>query len=155
MTNSSADLYFEDYVAGAMREYGKVSLSEAEMIDFAKKYDPQDFHTDPGKAATGPYGGLIASGWHTVVVTMRLLVDKFLSSASSLGSPGIDELRWLAPVRPGDELTVWVKVVDSRRSNSKPDRGLVHSIVEVFNQNGVKVMSMKAISVIACRDASA
>jgi len=155
MTNSSTDLYFEDYVAGAMREYGKVSLSEAEMIDFAKKYDPQDFHTDPEKAATGPYGGLIASGWHTVVVTMRLLVDKFLSSASSLGSPGIDELRWLAPVRPGDELAVWVKVVDSRRSNRKPDRGLVHSIVEVFNQDGVKVMSMKAISVIACRDASA
>lgn len=155
MSNSSADLYFEDYVPGAMREYGKVSLSEAEMIDFAKKYDPQDFHTDPEKAATGPYGGLIASGWHTVVVTMRLLVDKFLSSSSSLGSPGIDELRWLAPVRPGDELTVWVKVVDSRRSNSKPDRGLVHSIIEVFNQNGVKVMSMKAISVIACRDASA
>ncbi len=152
MTDSSAERYFEDYVTGAMQEFGKVSLSEAEIIDFAKKYDPQDFHIDPEKAATGPYGGLIASGWQTVVVVMRLLVDRFLSSASSLGSPGIDQLRWLAPVRPGDELTVRVKVVDARRSNSKPDRGLVHSVIEVHNQDDTKVMSMKAVSVIACRE---
>jgi len=152
MTDASADRYFEDYVVGEIQEFGKVSLNEAEIIDFARKYDPQDFHTDPEKAATGPYGGLIASGWQTVVVIMRLLVDRFLSSASSLGSPGIDELRWLAPVRPGDELTVRVKVVAARRSNSKPDRGLLHSVIEAYNQHDIKVMSMKAVSVIACRD---
>ena len=155
MTDSSVERYFEDYVAGTMQEFGKVSLSQAEIIDFARKYDPQDFHIDPEKAAAGPYGGLIASGWQTVVVVMRLLVDRFLSSASSLGSPGIDQLRWLAPVRPGDELTVRVKVVDARRSNSKPDRGLVHSVLEVHNQDGIKVMSMKAVSVIACRETAA
>jgi len=155
MTDSRAERYFEDYVAGTMQEFGKVSLSAAEIIDFARKYDPQDFHIDPEKAAAGPYGGLIASGWQTVVVVMRLLVDRFLSSASSLGSPGIDQLRWLAPVRPGDELTVRVKVVDARRSNSKPDRGLVHSVIEVHNQDDTKVMSMKAVSVIACREPAA
>ncbi len=154
MSNSLPDRYFEDYLPGEMQEFGTVILSEAEIIEFAKKYDPQDFHTDPEKAVNGPYGGLIASGWQTVVVVMRLLVDHFLSSASSLGSPGIDELRWLAPVRPGDELTVWAQVVNSRRSKSQPDRGLVHSFVEVINQDGTRVMSMKAISMIACRDAS-
>ena len=151
MTDSSADRYFEDYVAGELQEFGEISLSEAEIIDFARKYDPQDFHTDPYKAASGPYGGLIASGWQTVVEVMRLLVDRFLSSASSLGSPGIDELRWLAPVRPGDVLTVQVRVVDSRRSKSKPDRGLVHTTIKASNQDGVAVMTMKGVSVIACR----
>jgi len=152
MTDSSTDRYFENYLVGEFQEFGQVSLSEAEIIDFARKYDPQYFHIDPEKAAAGPYGGLVASGWQTVVVVMRILVDNFLSSASSLGSPGIDQLRWLAPVRPGDELTVRVKVVDSRRSNSKPDRGLVHSVIEVHNQGDIKVMSIKAVSVIACRE---
>jgi len=145
--------YFEDYTVGVEQEVGSVSLSEAEIIEFANKYDPQDFHTDPEKAASGPFGGLIASGWHTIAVVMRLLVDKYLDNASSLGSPGIDELRWLAPVRPGDVLTVRAKVFNARRSDSKPDRGLIHTSVETSNQDGTMVMTMKAVNVVACRNA--
>jgi len=145
--------YFEDYTVGVEQEVGSVNLSEAEIIEFANKYDPQDFHTDPEKAATGPFGGLIASGWHTIAVVMRLLVDKYLDNASSLGSPGIDELRWLAPVRPGDVLTVRAKVFNARRSDSKPDRGLIHTSVETSNQDGTMVMTMKAVNVVACRSA--
>jgi len=145
--------YFEDYTVGVEQEVGSVSLSEADIIEFANKYDPQDFHTDPEKAASGPFGGLIASGWHTIAVVMRLLVDKYLDNASSLGSPGIDELRWLAPVRPGDVLTVRAKVFNARRSDSKPDRGLIHTSVETSNQDGTMVMTMKAVNVVACRNA--
>ncbi len=150
--DSQTDRYFEDYIVGLEEEVGNVSLSAAEIIDFALKYDPQDFHIDPKKAAAGPYGGLIASGWQTAAAVMRPLVDHYLSSASSLGSPGIDELRWLAPVRPRDVLTVRVKVTEARLSNSKPDRGLVHTNIEVFNQHGVLVMSLKAVNVVACRE---
>jgi acyl dehydratase len=147
-----AERYFEDYIVGLRQEAGSVRMSEIEMIDFASRYDPQDFHIDPEKAVTGPYGGLIASGWHTAAVVMRLLVDRYLHSGSSLGSPGLDELRWLAPVRPGDTLTVYASVTDARRSRSKPDRGLVHTLAEVFNQQRVMVLSMKAVNVIACRE---
>lgn len=146
------DYYFEDYIVGEVRELGNVSLSEAEMIDFARRYDPQDFHIDPEKAAAGPFGGLIASGWHTAVSVMRPLVERYLSNVSSLGSPGLDELRWLAPVRPGDVLKIRATVTASRRSRSKPDRGLVHTEIEVFNQKGVLVMSMKAVNVVTCRN---
>ena len=150
-TDSGSGRYFEDYVVGVEREIGKVSLSEVEMIEFASRYDPQDFHIDPEKAAAGPFNGIIASGWHTAAVVMRQLVDQYLDSASSLGSPGLDELRWLAPVRPGDVLTVRVKVLNARRSNSKPNRGLLHTWAEVSNQEGTKVMTMKAVNVVACR----
>ena len=145
--------YFEDYVVGVEQEVGSVGLSETEIVEFANKYDPQDFHTDHEKAKTGPFGGLIASGWHTIAVVMRLLVDKYLDNASSLGSPGIDELRWMAPVRPGDVLTVRAKVFNARRSDSKPDRGLIHTSVETSNQDGTMVMTMKAVNVVACREA--
>lgn len=151
MTASSTARYFEDYIVGVDQEIGSVVLSEAEIIEFANKYDPQDFHTDPVKAAASPFGGLIASGWHTAAAVMRVLVDHFLNSASSLGSPGLDGLRWLAPVRPDDVLTVHAKITDARRSNSKPDRGLLHTRIEVFNQGSVPVMTINAISVIACR----
>ncbi len=143
--------YFEDYVVGIEQEVGSVGISEAEIIEFANKYDPQDFHTDPDKAAAGPFGGLIASGWHTIAVVMRLLVDRYLDNASSLGSPGVDELRWLAPVRPGDVLTVRAKVITARRSTSKPDRGLIHTSIEVNNQDGIVAMTMMAINVVVCR----
>ncbi len=151
MTSSREIRYFEDYLVGEVKTVGTLNLDEAEMIAFASKYDPQAFHVNPEKAATGPFGGLIASGWHTAAATMRLLVECYLDSASSLGSPGLDELRWLAPVRPGDLLTVRAEVVNTRRSSSKPERGLLHTRVEVSNQDATLVMSMKAVNLIACR----
>jgi acyl dehydratase len=144
--------YFEDYVPGAVFEYGTISVNQADLIEFAKRFDPQPFHIDPDAAARGPFGGLIASGWHTASLVMRLLVDRYLSSVASLGSPGVDELRWTRPVRPGDSLRVRVSVLDARRSRSKPDRGLVRSHFEVVNQDGDVVMSLKALNFLRCRE---
>jgi len=148
-----AERYFEDYLPGASAEFGSVKVEEADIIEFAKRYDPQEFHIDPEAAANGPFGGLIASGWHTGALMMRMLVDNYLSKASSLGSPGIDELRWLRPVRPGDTLHLRATVLETKRSSSKPDRGMVRTLTEVLNQNGEVVMSVKAMTLIRCREA--
>jgi acyl dehydratase len=145
------DRYFEDYVPGTVCEFGQVRVSEDEIIKFARRFDPQYIHIDPGAAMQGPFGGLIASGWHTAAMTMRLVVDHFLPQTASLGSPGIDELRWLRPVRPGDVLRVRVSVIEATRSRSKPDRGIVHTVMEVLNQNGEVALSLKAMNIIACR----
>ena len=142
---------FEDYPVGSVALYGPVPVNEDEVIDFGKRFDPQDFHTDPQKAAQSPFGGLIASGWHTGSMMMRVLVDRYLSRPAGLGSPGIDELRWTAPVRPGDALWVKVTVTEARRSESRPDRGLVRSQIEVLNDKGVMVMSLKAMTLVRCR----
>lgn len=152
-TAPDADRYLEDYVTGDVHELGSLVVEEAEVLDFARRYDPQDIHADPEKARAGPFGGLIASGWHTAAMTMRLYVRHYLSNASSLGSPGIDELRWRAPVRPGDTLSVRVTILEARRSASKPDRGVVRSLIEVLNQDRVVAMSMSAVNLIACRAA--
>ena len=144
--------YFEDYVAGAVFEYGAITLTEREIVEFAKQFDPQYIHTDPRAAAEGPFGGLIASGWHTAAIMMRLFVDHYLSHVASLASPGIDELRWSQPVRPGDTLSIRVSVIEANRSRSKPDRGMVRSLVEVLNQEGQVVMSLKAMNMLRCRD---
>ena len=143
--------YFEDYAPGSMAELGNVSVSEEDIVEFARRYDPQAIHVDAGKAAAGPFGGLIASGWHTASLMMGLLVAKYLDSATSLGSPGIDELRWPAPVRPGDTLSVRVSIIEARRSRSKTDRGLVRSHVEVRNQVGDTVMTVTAMNLIRCK----
>jgi acyl dehydratase len=143
--------YFEDYPPGRVIEGGAVAVSESDILEFARRYDPQTMHTDPAAAAHGHFGGLIASGWHTAALMMRLFAAHFLSPASSLASPGIDELRWLKPVRPGDVLSLRVTVTEARRSRSKPDQGIVRSLVEVLNQEGEVVMSLKPISLIRCR----
>lgn len=147
----SDERYFEDYVPGSVHDLGTISVSEAEIIEFAKDYDPQPFHIDPVAAKTGPFGGLIASGWHTTALMMRLFVEGYLSSASSLGSPGVDEVRWLRPVRPGDVLSVAAIVEDSRVSNSKPDRGLTRTRIEMTNVAGEPVLRMTAINLIRRR----
>jgi acyl dehydratase len=144
--------YFEDYVPGLVAEYGPIVADTEEIIAFAARYDPQDIHADPQRAASGPFGGLIASGWHTAGLMMRLYVENYLSHVASLASPGIDELRWLAPVRPGDALTLRVTIRSARRSQSKPDRGLVHTFIEVLNQDRAVVMSMLAMNLLRCRD---
>ena len=143
----------EDYVVGSVSEFGSIVVEEAEIIDFARRFDPQVFHTDPEAAKKSIYGGLIASGWHTASMMMRLIVEHYLPGARSLGSPGIDELRWVMPVRPGDKLSVRVTVKEANRSRSKPDRGVVRSFVEVLNQNREVVLTMKAINLLLCRDA--
>ena len=148
------DRYFEDYVPGSVYEFGSIVMEEKEMIDFATRYDPQAFHTDPDAARKSVFGGLIASGWHTGAVSMRLIVDHYLSRVASLGSLGIDEMRWLKPVRPRDELSIRVTVLQVRLSQSKPDRGIVRSLVEVMNQNREVVMSRIAINFVRCRNAT-
>ena len=146
------DRYFEDYVPNSVYEYGSITISEEEILEFARKFDPQPFHVDPEAARDGPFGGLIASGWHTASVMMRLFADHYLSRVASLGGPGVDELRWLKPVRPGDSLRVRVTVLEAQRSRSKSDRGLVRSLVEVFNQEGDPVMGLTVMNMLLARE---
>ena len=146
------DRYFEDYVAGSVHEFGRIAVDEREVIEFASRYDPQPFHTDPQAARRSPFGGLIASGWHTAGLMMRLVVEHYLSRVASLASPGVDELRWTQPVRPGDTLSVRATVLEARRSRSKPDRGIVHTRFEVLNQRGEVVMSVKAMNMLRARE---
>ena len=143
--------YFEDYAPGSVCVYGPVSVTETEIVEFATRYDPQPMHTDPAAAARGPFGGLIASGWHTTGLVMRVLVERYLSHVAALVSPGIDELRWQRPVRPGDALHVRVTVLEAGISRSKPDRGLIRSFIEARNQNDEVVMSLKAMNLLLCR----
>ncbi len=145
------DRYFEDYVVGRSTEHGSVLVEEAEVVEFARRFDPQPFHVDREAAADGPFGGLIASGWHTCALMMRLLAQEYLSPVSSLGSPGIDELRWLLPVRPGDRLTLRTTVEEARPSRSKPDRGLVRTRVELVNGAGDVVLRLHAMNLIRTR----
>lgn len=144
---------FEDYPPGSVAQYGPIIVDEAEVLEFGRRFDPQDFHTDPVKAASGPFGGVIASGWHTGSMMMRVLVDRYLSRPAGLGSAGMDELRWSAPVRPDDRLWVRVTVLEARRSESKPDRGLVRLLIEVLNERDVRAMSLKAMMLVRCRTA--
>lgn len=137
------DRWFEDYVVGETVRFGDLTVSESEVLDFAQRFDPQPFHLDATAAADSIYGGIIASGWHTASMAMRMMVDHYISVQASMGSPGIDELRWIQPVRPGDRLHMQVTVLDSRPSRSKPDRGMVQFLQEVINQNGTTVMTLK------------
>ena len=132
--------YFDDYLPGATYDCGIFSVNEDEIVSFAKQFDPQPFHVDPGAAARGPFGGLVASGWHTAALVMRQLVGHYLPAEASLGSPGMDEIRWLGPVRPGDTLRVRATVLEARRSQSKPDRGIMKTVIEAVNQDGQTVM---------------
>jgi acyl dehydratase len=150
-TTPAEDRYFEDYVSGSVHEFGSIAVDEREVIEFARRYDPQPFHTDPEAAKRSPFGGIIASGWHTAGLMMRLIVEHYLSHVASLASPGVDELRWTRPVRPGDTLSVRATTLETRRSRSKPDRGIVHTLFEVLNQRGEVVMSSKAMNMLKAR----
>jgi acyl dehydratase len=143
--------YYEDYEPGSVHEFGSIVVTEKEMVDFASRYDPQVFHIDANAARQTTFGGLIASGWHTAAMANRLIIDHFLSHVASLGSPGADELRWFRPVRSGDTLSARITIVESRRSQSKPDRGIIASVVEVINQNREVVMSWKGVNILQCR----
>ena len=147
--------YFEDYVPGTALDCGTFTLSEADIIAFARQYDPQPFHVDPMAAKSGPFGGLIASGWHTTSMLMRHLVDYYVSPESSIGSPGVDDIRWPRPVRPGDTLRIRATVLEARRSASKPDRGIVKTLAELTNQDGDVAMRLTANNFILLRDPAA
>jgi acyl dehydratase len=146
--------YFEDYIPGTVFEYGEIRVDEAEILEFARRFDPQDMHVDREAAKRGRFGGLVASGWHTGAMMMRLLADNFLPKAASLASPGIDELRWSFPVRPGDVLRIRISVLEATPSRSKPDRGMVRTLIEVLNQDGKIVMSLKPMNIMARRSQS-
>jgi acyl dehydratase len=143
--------HWEDFTPGETTEIGPVTVSEAEIVEFASRYDPQSFHVDPEAATDGPFGGLIASGWHTAALFMGMFVRAILLDTASLGSPGIDELRWLHPVRPGDTLTGRVTVDEVRESSKDPGRGTVFTTSEVFNQDGTLVMRIRARGFFARR----
>jgi acyl dehydratase len=145
------DRYFEDYTPGNVYEFGTITVTEPEIIEFASRFDPQYFHIHPQKALRSRFGGIIASGWHTAGLAMRLYVDHFLSHVASLASPGVDEVRWPNPVRPGDTLKVRVTILEARPSRSKQDRGIVRAKIEAINQKDELVLSMVGISIIGRR----
>ncbi|HEX5613433.1 MAG TPA: MaoC family dehydratase [Burkholderiales bacterium] len=143
MNDATPQLFWEDFRAGETVEIGRHTFSEAEIVEFARQFDPQPFHTDPQAAQESFFGGLIASGWHTCAIGMRLMVQQYIGRSASAGSPGVDNIRWLAPVRPGDTITYRRIVLESRPSMSKPDLGLVRSSTEASNQRGEVVMTMQ------------
>ena len=145
--------YWDDIKEGDVVELGSQTLDKERMVAFAREFDPQPFHTDEKAAEASIYGGLIASGWLTGSTLMRLFYEGFLKDMASMGSPGIDELRWLKPVRPGDTLSARLIMLETTASRSKPDRGLVHSLMEVRNQHGDIVMTTKGVNFFKRRPA--
>lgn len=143
--------YFEDYFPGLTVDCGSFSVNEEQIVAFGEQYDPQPFHVDRDAAEKGPFRGIIASGWQTTSLMMRQVVEHFISPESSLGAAGIDEIRWPRPVRPGDTLRVTATVVEARRSQSKPDRGIIRSRMELVNQDGATAMTMTAINLVRGR----
>lgn len=133
--------FLDDLAAGQTFTTNGVTLTEGDIIDFAWRYDPQPFHLDVGAATRSPYGGLIASGFQSLALCFRLFIQTGVFLESSVGSPGIDELRWLAPVRPGDTLHCEVEVLEVKPSASKPDRGIARLKYSAVNQEGVAVLS--------------
>lgn len=143
--------YFEDLEVGRTIEVGSRTVSEEEIIEFARQFDPQPFHIDKEAAADSMYGGIIASGWHTCSMMMRLMVEGYLRGSASLGSPGVDEVRWLKPVRGGDTLTVTSTIVEAQASTSKPDRGVVRTVWQATNQRGELVATIKGMGMFGRR----
>ncbi len=143
--------YFEDFHVGETLELGSATLTEDAIIAFAQQFDPQPFHTDPTAAKGSFFGGLVASGWHTVGLFMRMLVERVLNRAYSLGSPGVDELRWTAPVRPGDTIRGRIAVFEVRRSRSRPQMGIVRWRGEANRQDGQVVLSIVGTNLFQTR----
>ena len=148
--------YFEDIAVGASQAFGRYEVTREEVIEFASKYDPQPFHLDDEAAAATHFGRLSASGWHTCAMTMAMLVENLKANRQAgLGSPGIDQLRWLKPVFPGDTLRCESEVLDKRRSKSRPEMGLFKSRLTVFNQDDAPVMQMVSNGLIRVREPDA
>ncbi|OYQ35571.1 acyl dehydratase [Niveispirillum lacus] len=143
--------YLEDFTPGMELEFGDRLVTAEEVVAFAREYDPQPFHLDEEAGKATHFGGLVASGWQTAGFMMRMLVDHMLSPKTSLGSPGLDELRWLKPVRPGDRLRVRVRIQEVKRSRSRPEMGTIRQTTEVLNQKDEVVMSTISIGMVRAR----
>jgi acyl dehydratase len=144
--------YWEDFKVGEVHQIGEKRVDKDEIIVFAKQFDPQPFHVDEAAAKASIYGGLIASGWHTVALVMRMMCDSYMLDSASLGSPGIDNLKWLKPVRPGDTIRAQRTTLEVRASASRPEMGLVKTRWEVINQNGERVMTMEGYGMFRRRN---
>jgi acyl dehydratase len=149
---SKIKYYWEDLTAGSVRDLGTVSPTAQEIRAFATQFDPQPFHIDEEAAKRSIFGKLCASGWHTCSMAMRLMVDNFLSESSSLGSPGLESLKWLKPVYPGDTLSLKSTILESRPMASRPDVGLVRTSWDMFNQDGEKVLHMEGYGMFRRRE---
>ncbi|MCW0236630.1 MAG: MaoC family dehydratase [Ferrovibrio sp.] len=147
--------YLEDFAVGQVMDFPPRTVSEDEIIAFARDYDPQPFHLDKEAARQSLFGGLCASGWHTAGLMMRMLVDNMIGKYASMGSPGVDQLRWVKPVFPGDTLHLKGEVIDVKPSQSKPDRGVITSRYEMKNQKGETVLTMQAKGMYARRPVQA
>ncbi len=148
-------LHWEDFTPGSVREYGPRTVTREEIIAFAAQFDPQPMHLDDGAARGTLLGGLAASGWHTCAIWMRMIADGFILNSASMGGPGVEEVKWLLPVRPGDRLTTRATVLEARVSKSRPEMGLVKFLFEVLNQHGACVMTVTPTIMQGRRDAGA
>jgi acyl dehydratase len=148
-------LYWEDLIVGSVAEFGSRLVTREEIIAFAAEFDPQPMHMDEEFARSTMLGGLAASGWHTCAIEMRMIVDGFMGDSDSMGSPGIDEVRWLKPVRPGDRLTLRRTILEARPLRSRPEWGLVRFRFELINQTGETVMRQENVNMFGRRQASA
>lgn len=146
-------LYYEDFEEGQVRDLGTFTLTRDEIVEFAEQFDPQPIHVDEAAAEASVFGGLIASGWHTASACMRLIVESILADAASMGALGVDELRWKAPVRPGDTIEVRNEVLETRDSESRDDRGYVRNETVGVNKDGEVVISMVGVNIIGKRSA--
>ncbi|MFZ6686376.1 MaoC family dehydratase [Undibacterium sp. SXout11W] len=151
MTNKRFKWYFEDFIPGESIQLGQRTVTEEEIIAFAQQFDPQTFHIDKVAAKESIFGDVIASGWHTCSMMMRMVVDGFIGDSSSMGSPGIDNIRWTAPVRPGDTLTVTAETTGAKASTSKPDRGVVNTVWKAVNQHGQVVCTIDGMGMFGRR----
>ena len=147
--------YWEDFPVGSVREFGAMTVTREAVLAFARDFDPQPFHLDDAAAAASLFGKLAASGWHTCAMAMRLMCDGYLLQSASLGSPGVEQLRWLAPVYPGDTLRMRLTVLAARPMNSRPGVGLVQTDTEMFNQHGKAVLSMQGWGMFRLRPPAA
>ena len=148
-------LYFEDFQPGAINEYGPRLVSREEIIAFAAEFDPQPMHLDEEAGRASMLGGLAASGWHTCCLMMRLAADGFILNSASMGAPGVDEVRWLAPLRPGRSITLRTTTLETRPSASRPEMGFVKMLFEVIDDAGVTVMTLSSSLILRRREKSA
>jgi acyl dehydratase len=144
-------LYWEDFAPGRVFQHGPRRITREEILDFATEFDPQPFHIDEDAARATMLGEFCASGWHSCCILMRMMADSFVLNSSSMGAPGVDEVRWLAPIRPGDDLTLRATVLSTRASNSRPEMGFTNILTELYNGSGTRVMSLTAPMMFARR----